>query len=99
VAGSILKNIFSWWRSLFPKEVEPSIAQKVLVTLPDDQMVTGLLVKHRPYGLQIERASIASGGKFVPLPYPSVVVVPSRRILMVQHLPDDAVLEALPVVQ
>lgn len=96
MVGKFLRSIVLWWRSVLKEEHEPAVAQRVLITLSDDQMVIGVISKQKSYGLQIDKAAISSEGKFVHLPAPGVVVLPSRRILMIQHLPEEASLDVVP---
>lgn len=73
------------------------VPKKVLVSLAEDQMVTGRLLSLKPHGIQVDRVSISNEGKFVALPHPGIAFIPMRRVLMIQYLPDDAAVE-VPIV-
>lgn len=83
-----------WFTKLFGRSKAAVAApRKVLVSLAEDQMVTGRLLYMKPHGIQVDRVSITNEGNFIALPYPGIAFIPMRRVLMIQYLPDDAAVE------
>lgn len=82
-----------WYERWFRKAEKPAAPRKALISLAEDQMITGRITELRSYGIQVDRVSISNEGKFAALPYPGTAFIPMRRVIMIQYLPDDASVE------
>ena len=89
----------NWLDRLLGRKKPAPAPRKVLVSLAEDQMLTGRLLDTKAYGIQVDRVSISNEGKFAALPFPGIAFIPMRRVLMIQYLPDDAAVEVPPVAE
>lgn len=88
MVGDILRSIILWWRNVSRPDKDNQVDRKVLISLSDDEVVLGRLCSVKSHVLMVDQASVSNQGKIAALPHPSTVLVPMRRVVMVQYLED-----------
>lgn len=93
MVGDMIRSVVLWWRHVTRQKNEESVGRKVLITLSDDDVVLGRLCSIKQHSLLVDQASVSNEGKMSALPHPSTVLIPMRRVVMVQYLEEASQIE------